>query len=30
MDLVEKAARGLCVGLGAEIVDSFWSYTEAE
>lgn len=30
MDMVEKAARGLCVGLGAEIVDSFWFYSSDE
>jgi uncharacterized protein len=30
MELVEQAARCLCVGLGAEIVDSFWSYTSDE
>ena len=28
MDLVEKTARSLCVGLGAEIVDCFWEYRE--
>jgi uncharacterized protein YlxP (DUF503 family) len=28
MELVEQAARRLCVGLGAEIVDSFWEYRE--
>jgi len=28
MELVEKTARGLCVGLGAEIVDCFWSFAE--
>jgi len=30
MELVENAARGLCVGLGAEIVDSFWSFAGDE
>jgi uncharacterized protein YlxP (DUF503 family) len=30
MELVEKAARGLCVGLGAEILDCFWSFAEGE
>jgi len=29
MDLVEQAARSLCVGLGAEIVDSYWEYKES-
>jgi uncharacterized protein YlxP (DUF503 family) len=28
MELVEKAARGLCVGLGAEIVDCYWEYRD--
>jgi len=28
MQLVEQAARGLCVGLGAEIVDSYWEYRD--
>ncbi|MDR3734927.1 MAG: DUF503 domain-containing protein [Acidobacteriaceae bacterium] len=30
MELMEKAARGLCVGLGAEILDCFWSFAEGE
>jgi len=29
MELVEKAARGLCAGLGAEIVDCYWSFAES-
>jgi len=28
MQLLEQAARGHCVGLGAEIVDSYWEYAE--
>ncbi len=30
MELVEKNARSLCVGLGAEILDCFWSFAEDE
>ena len=29
MQLLEEAARGHCVGLGAEIVDSYWSFAES-
>jgi len=29
MQMLEQAARGHCVGLGAEIVDSYWEYAES-
>jgi uncharacterized protein YlxP (DUF503 family) len=28
MELVEKAARGICVGLGAEILECYWEFAE--
>jgi len=30
MELLERSARSLCVGLGAEIADAYWSFAEPE